>query len=70
MGIGQNKLRTMRPVMFASLGLNVTSVVCSKDFWWGRGNGFGCIGKCRDWGTITKQHMQKSPDFKTNTGVL
>jgi len=43
MGIVQNKLRTMRPVLFASLGSNVTYVVCSKDFWWGRGNGFGCI---------------------------
>jgi len=46
---GQYKLRTIRPVMFASLRSNFIWVLCSRDFWLGRGNGFGCKGKRRDW---------------------
>jgi len=34
-------------------------------------NGFGWRGRYKDWITISPQvSMLKSPDFKTNTGVL
>jgi len=56
---GQYKLRTVRPVMFASLRSNVISALRSKDFWLGRGNGFGCRGKCRDRATIVPHRKYK-----------
>jgi len=52
--VKQYKPWTTEPVMFASLRLNVTSVLCSKEFWLGW-NDFGWRGMCEDGRTIAPE---------------